>query len=53
MEASSQAEPLSQEGFAAFQEMIGSPEYQAIAHLRTEALAKGELHPMEPGGELP
>jgi uncharacterized protein (DUF1330 family) len=38
---------------AAFQEMIGSPEYQAIAHLRTEALVKGELHPMEPGGELP
>ena len=38
---------------AAFQEMIGSPEYQAIAHLRTEALVKGELHPMDPGGELP
>jgi uncharacterized protein (DUF1330 family) len=37
---------------AAFQEMIGSPEYQAIGHLRTEALAKGELHPMDPGGEL-
>jgi hypothetical protein len=30
-----------------------SPEYQAISHLRTEALAKGELHPMDPGGELP
>ncbi len=38
---------------AAFQEMIASPEYQAIAHLRTEALTKGELHPMDPGGELP
>jgi uncharacterized protein (DUF1330 family) len=37
---------------AAFQEMIGSPEYQAIAHLRTEALRRGELHPMDPG-ELP
>lgn len=30
----------------AFLEMIGSPEYQAIAHLRTEALAEGELHPL-------
>jgi uncharacterized protein (DUF1330 family) len=33
----------------AFLEMIGSPEYQAIAHLRTEALAAGELHPMDSG----
>jgi uncharacterized protein (DUF1330 family) len=33
----------------AFLEMIGSPEYQAVGHLRTEALAKGELHPMDPG----
>jgi uncharacterized protein (DUF1330 family) len=33
----------------AFLEMIGSPEYQAIGHLRTEALARGELHPMDPG----
>jgi uncharacterized protein (DUF1330 family) len=32
---------------AAFLEMIQSPEYQAIAHLRTEALAKGELHPLD------
>lgn len=30
----------------AFLEMIQSPEYQAIAHLRTEALARGELHPL-------
>lgn len=30
----------------AFLEMIGSPEYQEIAHLRTEALAEGELHPL-------
>jgi uncharacterized protein (DUF1330 family) len=37
----------------AFLEMIGTPEYQAIAHLRTEALLKGELHPMDPAGELP
>jgi uncharacterized protein (DUF1330 family) len=37
----------------AFLEMIGSPEYQAIAHLRTEALAKAELHPMDPAEELP
>ncbi|MDX6602512.1 MAG: hypothetical protein QOF13_1714, partial [Solirubrobacterales bacterium] len=32
----------------AFLEMIGSEEYQAIAHLRTEALERGELHPMDP-----
>ena len=32
----------------AFLEMIGSPGYQAIGHLRTEALTKGELHPMDP-----
>lgn len=38
---------------SAFQEMIGSLEYQAIGHLRTEALVRGELHPMDPGGELP
>ena len=33
----------------AFLEMIGSAEYQAVGHLRTEALTKGELHPMDPG----
>ncbi len=38
---------------SAFLEMIGSDEYQAIAHLRTEALIRGELHPMDAGGELP
>lgn len=32
----------------AFLDMIGSDEYQAIGHLRTEALARGELHPMDP-----
>lgn len=37
----------------AFLDMIGSPEYQRIAHLRTEALVKGELHPMDPTEELP
>jgi len=39
----------------AFLDMVGSPEYEAIAHLRTEALAKGELHPMDPAAaaELP
>jgi uncharacterized protein (DUF1330 family) len=37
----------------AFLEMIGSAEYQAIAHLRTEALTRGELHPMDPAEELP
>ena len=31
----------------AFLEMIQSAEYQAIAHLRTEALARGELHPLD------
>lgn len=37
----------------AFLDMIGSTEYQEIAHLRTEALAKGELHPMDPAEEMP
>ena len=32
----------------AFLEMIGSEDYQAIAHLRTEALTEGELHPLDP-----
>lgn len=31
----------------AFLDMIGSPEYTAIGHLRTEALTRGELHPMD------
>jgi uncharacterized protein (DUF1330 family) len=31
----------------AFLDMIGSPEYEAIAHLRTEALRRGELHPLD------
>jgi uncharacterized protein (DUF1330 family) len=31
----------------AFLDMIGSPEYREIGHLRTEALLKGELHPMD------
>jgi uncharacterized protein (DUF1330 family) len=35
-----------------FLDMIGSDEYRAIAHLRTEALTKGELHPMGPAAEL-
>ena len=34
----------------AFLDMVGSAEYQAIGHLRTEALARGELHPMDPQG---
>lgn len=37
----------------AFLEMISSAEYQAIGHLRTEALEKGELHPMSAAGQLP
>jgi uncharacterized protein (DUF1330 family) len=37
----------------AFLDMIGSEEYQAVAHLRTEALAKGELHPLDQARGLP
>jgi uncharacterized protein (DUF1330 family) len=37
----------------AFLEMIGSTEYQAIGHLRTEALEEGELHPLSAASELP
>jgi uncharacterized protein (DUF1330 family) len=37
----------------AFLDMIGSPEYQAVAHLRTEALTRGELHPIDPGEGTP
>jgi uncharacterized protein (DUF1330 family) len=32
----------------AFLDMIASEEYQAVAHLRTEALTRSELHPMDP-----
>lgn len=31
----------------AFLDMVSSPEYLAIAHLRSEALTKGELHPLD------
>ena len=31
----------------AFLDMVASPEYQEIAHLRTEALERGELHPLD------
>ena len=37
----------------AFLDMIGSSEYEAIEHLRTEAPARGELHPMDPAGDMP
>jgi uncharacterized protein (DUF1330 family) len=37
----------------AFLEMIASAEYQAIGHLRTEALEHGELHPMSAVDQLP
>jgi uncharacterized protein (DUF1330 family) len=37
----------------AFLDMIGSAEYQAVGHLRTEALTRGELHPMDPGEGAP
>ena len=36
----------------AFLDMIGSPEYQAIGHLRTEALARAELHPMDAAEDI-
>lgn len=32
----------------AFLDMTGSAEYAQIAHLRTEALVAGELHPIDP-----
>lgn len=32
----------------AFLDMISSPAYQEIAHLRTESLLASELHPMDP-----
>lgn len=31
----------------AFLAMVQSPEYQEIAHMRREALARGELHPID------
>jgi uncharacterized protein (DUF1330 family) len=37
----------------AFLDMIGSPEYQAIGHLRTEALTRGELHPLDAAEQAP
>lgn len=37
----------------AFLEMISSPEYLAIAHLRSESLERGELHPLDPGPATP
>jgi uncharacterized protein (DUF1330 family) len=37
----------------AFLDMIASPEYRAIGHLRTEALEHGELHPMSAVDQLP
>ena len=32
----------------AFLEMVGSREYQRFAHLRSEALERSELHPLDP-----
>lgn len=38
----------------AFLDMVSSPEYQAIAHLRSEALVRSELRAMDSlDGELP
>jgi uncharacterized protein (DUF1330 family) len=37
----------------AFLDMVGSKEYRAIAHLRTEALTRGELRPLDEAPELP
>jgi uncharacterized protein (DUF1330 family) len=36
----------------AFLDMIGSSEYEAIGHLRKEALVRGELHPMDPADNV-
>jgi len=36
----------------AFLEMVGSEDYLAIAHLRSEALVRGELHPLD-AAEIP
>lgn len=36
----------------AFLEMVGSPEYQVITHLRTEGLRKAALVPMDPADGL-
>ncbi|MET0559848.1 MAG: DUF1330 domain-containing protein [Solirubrobacterales bacterium] len=33
----------------AFLDMVGSAEYEAIAHLRNGALERGELHPLDAG----
>jgi uncharacterized protein (DUF1330 family) len=37
----------------AFLDMVGSEDYAAIGHLRTEALVRGELHPLDPGAPFP
>jgi uncharacterized protein (DUF1330 family) len=37
----------------AFLDMIASSEYEAISHLRTEALTRGELHPMDAAAAPP
>jgi uncharacterized protein (DUF1330 family) len=37
----------------AFLDMIGSAEYEAVGHLRTEALVRGELHPMDSAQAAP
>ncbi len=34
----------------AFLDMVGSEEYRAIEHLRSEALLAGELHPLDGPG---
>ena len=36
----------------AFLDMVTSPEYLEIAHLRTEALERSELHPLDPADAL-
>jgi uncharacterized protein (DUF1330 family) len=37
----------------AFLDMVSSAEYQAITHMRTEALVRGGLIPMDPAEGLP
>lgn len=49
MDAQPMPEPPNEEGFADLTGRLdeGPVTMQAIAHLRTEALSKGELHPLD------
>jgi hypothetical protein len=51
MTAAAEAKRLNKEEFAAFAERAADG--KAIGHLRTEALTRGELHPVDPGEGVP